>query len=142
MGKKAESTIIKVAVPSPSKWTIIVSIAVPIITFNGSPFTERIINETTGSNKPASSMVAKYKTANINRIPVGATCFIPDNDISPNSEKLNPATRPNKTGMSTRAVITDSRLVMIKMRKTAIVAKPKNASMNLVWQIYYFSNFR
>ena len=61
-----------VVVPSPSRETIIVNIAVPTTIFKGSPFTNFKILLMTGSNKPLSIIIPKYKIANISIIPVGA----------------------------------------------------------------------
>ncbi len=71
-GYIAETVIMYVVVPSPSRETIIVNIAVPITIFKGSPFTNFKILLMTGSNKPLSIIIPKYKIANISIIPVGA----------------------------------------------------------------------
>ena len=59
MGSMAETEMMKVVVPSPSRETSMASTAAPMVTFTGSPRTSFRILFTMGSKRPASIMMPK-----------------------------------------------------------------------------------
>ncbi len=95
----------------------IASTAVPTTILNGSPPTIFRIRRTTGSNRPESIMMPKYRIANISMTPVGARLRIPSSIIGPSCGPKPPIT-PNPIGTTIRATSAGRRLVMIRYMNT------------------------
>lgn len=126
-GNNAGMVIKKVDAPEPSKWAIIAMTTVPMVIFTGSPLTSFKILVINGSNSPALFITPKNKIANPNIMPVGATLTIPSNIKVPNSLP-KPPINAKTIGTKISETITDTFLVNIRTKNTAIVKNPNKAN--------------
>ena len=116
----AAVVIMYVVLPSPSSETTSASAAVPSTTRAGSSPTTRTSAVTTGSNNPASIMIAKYRIANVSMMPVGAI-FVTPASIMPPSDEANPPSTPKTIGTRMSAVSGAILRVMISVMKTMTI---------------------
>ena len=130
MGRNAAQHTSVVVVPSPFMEMAAATTEVAMRTFIGSPFANSIIFLVMGSNRPASSMIEKYRMANRSRMPVFAVVPRPFMTQSPRSvhcEMLPVAISmmsAKTSGIEQRATSGDSFLVMTTNMKTAIMSHP------------------
>ncbi|CAH0273130.1 hypothetical protein SRABI80_03522 [Peribacillus frigoritolerans] len=96
----------------------------------GSPFTTLRIVLMIGSKTPASIKMPKKRIANKIMIPVGATSLIPSSAISPILPP-NPPISAKALGTAIKAIMAESRPVIIKIINTTIIKYPNKASISI-----------